>query len=179
MIAPLLLAVSSTMTFTADRIAADDRTRALAATGRIVAVASPISLRGEWMTRDADGTMLFHDPTCATTCTNAVGHTHWSVTGEVEYRERDYVLLRNAWLRVFETPVFWLPFMYYPLDMDCGFSWMPGYTGRNGAFLYTKYAYHLLGDPAHGRDTRWLKGATRFDLRYRPRTEDMEVGTTD
>ena len=167
MIAPLLLAVSSTMTFTADRIAADDRTRALAATGRIVAVASPISLRGEWMTRDADGTMLFHNPTCATTCTNAVGHTHWSVTGEVEYRERDYVLLRNAWLRVFETPVFWLPFMYYPLDMDCGFSWMPGYTGRNGAFLYTKYAYHLLGDPAHGRDTRWLKGATRFDLRYR------------
>ena len=163
-----ILAVAQTMTFTADRIAADDRTRALAATGHIVAVAAPLTLRGECMTRAADGTMLFHSPTCATTCTNAVGHTHWNVTGEVEYREQDYVLLRNMWLRFYEVPVFWLPYLYYPLDAtDCGFSWMPGYTGHFGAYLFTKYTYHLLGDPSHGRDSYWLSGATRLDLRYR------------
>ena len=168
MIASLLLAAAQAMTFTADRIAADGVTRALTATGHIVAASGPITIRGERMTRDVDGTMLFHDPVCATTCTNAVGHTHWNVSGEVEYREKEHVILRNAWLKFCEIPVLWLPYMYYPLsESDCGFSWMPGYTGRWGAYLLTKYSYHLLGDPEHKSDTYWLRGATRFDLRYR------------
>ena len=167
MITPFLLAAAQVMTFTADRIAADGVTHALTATGHVVAAAGPITVRGEYLTRDADGTMLFHDPVCATTCTNAVGHTHWNVSGEVEYREKEHVILRNAWLRFYEIPVLWLPYMYYPLDTDCGFSWMPGYTGRWGAYLLTKYSYHLLGDPEHGADTSWLRAATRFDLRYK------------
>ena len=163
-----LLAVAQTLSFTADRIAADDRTHALTATGHIVAASGPVRLRGEYMTRSTDGKMIFHDPTCATTCSNEVGHTHWNVTGEVEYQENDHVLLRNMVLRFYEVPVFWLPYVYYPLDWgNYGFSWMPGYTGRWGAFLLTKYTYHLLGDPEHGKDTWWLGGATRFDLRYR------------
>ena len=168
MIVPFLLAAAQAMTFTADRIAADSATRALTATGHIVAVSGPMTVRGEYMTRDADGTMLFHNPVCATTCTNAVGHTHWGVSGEVEYKDREYVILRNASLRFCEIPVMWLPYLYYPLtSRDCGFSWMPGYTGRWGAYLLTKYAYDILGDPEHGADTSWLRGATRFDLRYR------------
>ena len=166
MITPFLLAAAQAMTFTADRIAADGVTRALAATGHIVAASGPLTVRGDYMTRDADGTMLFHDPVCATTCTNAVGHTHWNVSGEVEYKEGEHVILRNAWLRFYEIPVLWLPYMYYPLEDGCGFSWMPGYTGRWGAYVLTKYAYHLLGDPEHGRETAWLRGDTRFDLRY-------------
>ena len=167
MIAPLLFAAAQTMTFTADRIAADNETKALAASGHIAAVSAPFTLRGERMTREADGRMRFYDPCCATTCSNDVGCTHWSVEGEVEYKEHDAVVLRNVWLRFFEVPVLWLPYMYYPLDTDCGFSWMPGYTGRWGAYLLTKYQYHLLGDPAHGEGTWWLTGATRLDLRYR------------
>ena len=168
MIASLILAAAQAMTFTADRIAADGVTHALTATGHVVAASGPITIRGELLTRDADGTMLFRDPVCATTCTNAVGHTHWNVSGEVEYREKEYVILRNAWLKFCEVPVLWLPYMYYPLsERDCGFSWMPGYIGRWGGYLLTKYTYHLLGDPGHGRDTYWLRGATRFDLRYR------------
>ena len=89
MIASFLLAAAQTMTFTADRIAADGVTRALAATGHVVAASGPMTVRGEYMTRDADGTMLFHDPVCATTCTNEVGHTHWNVSGEVEYKDRE------------------------------------------------------------------------------------------
>lgn len=167
MIATFLLLAAETMTFTADRIAADNVTHALVATGHIVAVSKPLTIRGEYLTRDADGLMLFQDPVCATTCSNAVGHTHWNVTGEVEYKEHDYVILRNAWLNFYEIPILWLPYLYYPLETDCGFSWMPGYTGRWGAYLLTRYQYHLLGDVAHGADSSWLTGATRFDLRYR------------
>jgi len=168
MIASLFLFAAQAMTFSADRIAADDATRSLVATGHIEAVCEPIRVHGEYLTRDADGTMIFHDPACSTTCTNAPGHTHWNVSGEVEYRESDYVILRNAWLRFYEFPIFWLPYMYYSLkNNDCGFSWMPGYTGRWGAYLLTRYSYHLLGDPDHGDTTYWLAGATRFDMRYR------------
>ena len=167
MSASLVLAAVQAMTFTADRIAADNVTRALTATGHVVATAAPLTLRAESLSRDKDGLTLFRAPTCATTCTNDVGHTHWNVTGEVEYRERDYVILRDMWVSFYEIPIFWLPYMYYPLDTDCGFSWMPGYTGQWGAYLLTRYAYHLLGDPEHGETSRWLTGATRLDLRYR------------
>ena len=167
MIASLALAAVQAMTFTADRIAADNVTQALTATGHVVVTAAPLTLRTETMSRDRDGRVLLGNPTCATTCTNAVGHTHWNVTGEVEYREHDYVILRDVWVSFYEVPIFWLPYAYYPLETDCGFSWMPGYTGRWGGFLLTKYAYHLLGDPAHAETTHWLTGATRLDLRYR------------
>lgn len=155
------------MSFTADRIAADNVTKAAVASGHVVAVSAPYSLRSDYLVKTADGKFLFSDPTCATTCTNDVGHTHWNVTGELEYQEREYVILRNAWLRFYEIPVFWLPYMYYPLDTSCGFSWMPGYTGRWGAYLLTKTRYHLVGDPKHADDTWWLSGATRLDLRYK------------
>ena len=168
MMTSLLLAAAQAMTFTADRIAADNMTYAAVATGHVVAVQHPLTLRGEYMSRDANGVMLFKDPVYATTCTNEVGHTHWNVTGEIEYKENEYVILRNAWLQFYEVPVFWLPYLYYPLDCsDTGFSWMPGYMGRWGAFLLTKYSYRLLGDPEHRDNTWWLDGATRLDLRYR------------
>ena len=155
------------MTFTADRIAADNVTKAAMATGHVHAVAGVVSLRSELLERDADGLTVFHDPTCVTTCTNAVGHTHWNVTGEVRYKADDYVIVRNAWLRLYELPVLYLPCLYYPLDTKCGFSWMPGYLGRWGAYLLTRYRYDLLGDPEHREGTWWLKGDTRLDLRYR------------
>ena len=167
MIAPAILFAAQAMTFTADHIAADGVTRALTASGHVVAVSAPYTLRGESMERAADGTMVFHDPTYATTCTNELGHTHWNVTGEVEYKDDDRVLLRNAWLRFYEVPVFWLPYMYYPLGKsESGFSWMPGYTGRWGGYLLTRTRYHLLGNPFHARGGLWLSGATRLDLRY-------------
>ena len=166
MIASLVLAAAEAMTFTADRIAADNVTRALTATGHLVAVAGPLTVRGESLTRDADGRVRIPNPSCATTCTNDVGHTHWNVSGDVEYMAGEYVILRNAWFSFYEIPVFWLPYLRYPLDTDCGFSWMPGYTGRWGAYLLTRYSYHLLGDPSHDESASWLTGATRFDLRY-------------
>ena len=158
---------SQVLTFTADRVAVDPVTKAAVATGNVVAVRSPYTLRSEGLSKTAEGKYLFSYPTYATTCTNELGHTHWNFTGEIEYSEYDYVLLRNAWLRFCEVPVFWLPYMYYPLGSDCGFSWIAGYTGRWGAYLMTKYRYHLLGDRKYEDDTWWLVGDTRFDMRYK------------
>ena len=166
MIASLVLAAAEAMTFTADRIAADNVTRALTATGHLVAVAGPLTVRGESLTRDADGRVRIRNPACATTCTNEVGHTHWNVSGDIEYMSGEHVILRDAWLEFCEIPLLWLPYLYYPLDTDCGFTWMPGYTGHWGAYLLTRYSYHLLGDPSHDESASWLTGATRFDLRY-------------
>lgn len=166
MTAAILLAAAQAMTIVADRIAADNVTKSFAATGHVHATAGVMTIRSSSASRDADGLVRFADDTCVTTCTNDVGHTHWNVTGEVEYQEHDYVILRNVWLKFYELPVFWLPYLYYPLELDNGFSWMPGYTGRWGAYLLTKYSYDIAGDPAHADNTWWLKGATRFDLRW-------------
>ena len=92
----LLAAAAEAMTFTADRVAADHVTQALTATGHIVATAKPLTLRGESMVRTDTGLTTFHDPTCATTCSNAVGHTHWNVTGEVEYEAGDHGMFYSA-----------------------------------------------------------------------------------
>ena len=167
MIATVLLAAAAeAMTFTADRIAADHVTQALTATGHIVATVKPLTLRGESMVRDDSGLTTFHDPTCATTCSNEVGHTHWNVTGEVEYKAGDHVLLRNAWLRFYEIPILWLPYLYYPLEENSGFSWMPGYSHWWGAYLLTKLSYNIFGRSGPKEGGLRLDGATRFDLRY-------------
>ena len=167
MIATIVLAAAAeAMTFTADRVAADHVTQALTATGHIVATIKPLTLRGESMVRTDSGLTTFHYPTCATTCSNAVGHTHWNVTGEVEYKSGDHVLLRNAWLRFCEIPILWLPYLYYPLESGTGFSWMPGYASRWGAYLLTKTSYNVLGGESRKTSGWWLDGATRLDLRY-------------
>ena len=165
-LAAAAVAAETTMTFTADKVAADRVTGAAVATGHVVAVRTPYSLRSDYLVKTADGLYRFAWPTCATTCTNEVGHTHWNVTGELEYKERDSVVLRDACLRFLEIPIFWLPYFYYPLGTDCGFSWMPGYSSRWGAYLLTKYRYHIAGDEKYSDNTWWLWGATRLDLRY-------------
>ncbi len=155
------------VTFKADQVAYDHLSQAAVASGHVHAVSGVVTLRGERMTRSETGAMLFSDPTCVTTCTNAVGETHWNVTGEVAYTPHESVVVRDAWLRFYEIPVFYLPYLYYPLDTSCGFAWMPGYTGRWGAFLLTRTRYHLLGDRQQRDNTWWLHGETDADVRYR------------
>ena len=182
MVIALILAAAmdaGTLDIKADRIAVDNVTKAAVATGNVTVTEGVISLRSQKLERDSAGHVLLHAPTVATTCTNAPGHTHWCAEGEVEYRPHDYVVLRGVWLRLFEVPVLWLPYAWYPLDTKCGFSWMPGYTGRWGAYLMTKYRYHLLGDEAHDNENWWLGAATRLDLRYKLGVaigEDVEWG---
>ena len=148
---------------TADRVAADNVTGALAASGHVQAVSAPVVLRSDLVTRDAEGEFNFADPTHLTTCTNDWDHLHWRMSGEVRFSEGHYVLLRNAWLRMWDIPVLWLPYWYYPMDTDYGLRVMPGYTSRWGVSLFTKYVYGICGSMAEG--SYGLAGSTRFDLR--------------
>lgn len=157
---------SKKLTFVADRIAVDNVTGAATATGHVIAVEAPVTMRSEYLTRDIEGVYHFHDPTCVTTCTNEVGHTHWNVTGDVEYKGDHYAILRNMWVNFYELPILWLPYFYYPLDGECALRVMPGYMSRWGAYVMTKYVYDIAGDTKHQDNTWWMHGNTRFDLRY-------------
>ena len=150
---------------TADRVAADNVTGALAASGHVQAVSAPVVLRSESVLRDAEGEFTFADPTHLTTCTNDWDHLHWRMSGEVRFKDSRYVLLRNAWLRMWDVPVMWLPYWYYPMDTDYGWRVMPGYTSRWGVSLFTKYVYGICGSMAEG--SYGLAGSTRFDLRQK------------
>jgi len=150
---------------TADRVAADNVTGALAATGNVRAVASPLVLHSESVTRDAGGEFVFANPTTITTCTNEWDHLHWKATGEVAFKDGHHVLLRDVWVRMWDVPVLWLPWWYYPMDTDYGWRVMPGYTSRWGAYLLTKYVYGICGSMREGA---WgLAGDTRLDLRVK------------
>ena len=161
--ADLRAAPPGELKISADRVAADNVTGALAASGHVQAVSAPLILHSAYISRDPDGTITLSDPTQVTTCTNEWDDLHWQVSGEVEFRDRHYVLLRNAWVRMWGVPVMWLPYWYYPMDTDYGWRVMPGYTSRWGAFLATKYVYGICGSTADGH---WgLSGDTRLDLR--------------
>lgn len=152
----------SELKVSADRMAADNVTGDLVATGHVRAVSAPVCLLSELVERRGDE-YRFADPTLVTTCTNAACSLHWSATGGVTYRDGHGITAKNVVVRLFGVPVAWLPWWYYPLDTDYGWRVMPGYTGRWGAYLLSKYVYRIAGDYAPG--AFGLSGSTRLDLR--------------
>ena len=148
----------------ADEIAADTRSESFVASGRVDVVSRPYRLMSEAVVKDGDKTDFAY-PTTVTTCTNELDHLHWSMTGEVTYKDGDYIIGRNQTLRMFGLPVFWLPYWYYPIDDVYGLRVMAGHSSRWGMYLLSKYVYHLAGDPSGGPGTYGLKAATRVDLR--------------
>ncbi|HCG20238.1 MAG TPA: hypothetical protein DER26_04495 [Verrucomicrobia bacterium] len=153
----------SQLSVRADKLAADRQTGAFAATGNVRIVSWPFELVSDNVTRDEKGELVFSDPSSITSCTNDWAHLHWRAYGEFKYATDDYILIRNLKVRLFDVPVFWMPFWYYPLNTDYGWRIMPGYTSRWGAYVMTKYVYKLAGSFAEGA---WgLGGNTRFDLR--------------
>lgn len=156
---------ASELKVSADRLAVDRTSGAIAASGHVHAVSYPFRIMTEELTRDADRRYLLSDPTMLTTCTNETCRLHWSLTGEAEFSEGHYMLFRNMWVHMWDVPVLWLPYWYYPMDTDYGLRVMPGYISRWGVYLLTKYVYHIAGDRS-GEDGTWgLGGTTRFDLR--------------
>ena len=146
----------------ADRMAADNVTGALVASGHVNAVMAPFRMLSDEVSRTGD-TYVFSEPTTVTTCTNDEGSLHWSCTGNVVYRDGKEVVARDMTLRMFGVPVFWVPYWWQPLDTDYGWRVMPGYRSRWGGYLLTKYVYRLAGGLNEGE---WgLGGSTRFDVR--------------
>jgi hypothetical protein len=156
---------SDELKVTADRLAADRVSGSLVASGNVNAVSHPYRLITDELSRDAERRYVLSEPTTLTTCTNEECCLHWRVTGNAEFVERRHVIFRNMWVRMFEVPVMWLPYWYYPLDTDYGWRVMPGYMSKWGAYLLTKYVYHIAGDPSGEEGAFALRGNTRFDLR--------------
>lgn len=150
--------------FTAERIAVDNITKSAVATGNVVVVAEPLTIRGDEVRREADGTFYAKDG-MVTTCTNEVGHLHWSAGGNLEFREHESIVLRGILVKFYEIPILWWPYIYYPLETDYGIRVMPGYTSRWGAYLLTKYVYPIAGDGTYEDNKWWLDGNSRLELR--------------
>lgn len=151
-----------TLSVTADRMAADNITGTVVASGNVRAVAYPLCLLSDLVSK-RDNVYEFTDPTSITSCTNDIDHLHWSITGNVVYREREALIVRDLVFRAWGVPVAWFPYWYHPLNTDYGLRMMPGYTSRWGAYLLTKYVYGIAGGFGEGE---WgLRGSTRFDMR--------------
>lgn len=158
---------SQRLEIAADRIAGSRDGGSLVASGNVTAVSHPFRLKTEYCEKTPDGVTRFAAPTEFTTCTNREGCLHWSLSGEAEYVENRHIVGRGLVLRLWEIPVFWLPWCGYPLDGVQGLRVMGGYTGRWGAYVMNRYLYHLAGDAGYGEETWWLRGGTQLDLRYR------------
>ena len=151
-----------TLRVQADQMAADNISGTLVASGHVHAVAHPICLLSELVTKKGDE-YTFAEPTSLTTCTNSEDNLHWAITGEVTYRDKKNVIIKDMVLRAWGVPVMYFPYWNYPLDTDYGWRIMPGYSSRWGAYLLNKYVCNLAGGFGDGE---WgLSSATRFDLR--------------
>ena len=109
------------------------------------------------------GSLSVSGETSVTTCTNEFCNLHWRLTGEGRGQRDKYVMFKDVWAYLYGVPVLWLPYWYYPMDTEYGLRMMPGYASRWGAYLLTKYVYHIAGDAE--KDGYELRGNTRLDLR--------------
>lgn len=119
------------------------------------------TVEADSMARDDDGVFHAQDVTL-TTCTNHPSSWHWSVTGTGRYKDKEFVELRDVTARLFGVPVLWAPYYYRDFNTHYGWRFMPGYTGKWGAYLSAGYVYPIFGTAEWGN---MLYGKTVVDLR--------------
>ena len=149
----------------AKHLSANRQTGVLVATGNVVAVATPYRLHTDAAQRAADGHYAFAPGTMMTTCSNDVDHLHWRLTGEFHYLENQAAVVRDAWVTLFDVPVLWVPYWFYPLNTNYGLRVMPGYTSKWGGYLLTGYVYDIWNE-GKGEGPS-LGGSTYADFRTR------------
>ena len=131
-------------------------------TGKGFVRAGDFFISAEELTRAADGHTVAHHAV-VTTCTNHVDHLHWRVTGELIYKDNDYIKIKHAVPWLFGIPVGYLPYWYRDLDRHYGFRLIPGYTSDWGAFVLGGYVFNIYtSERASGPD---LDGVTHLDYR--------------
>ncbi len=146
-----------------DYFQANRSTGAVLATGHVAAVAAPYRFLSDRVSRTEDGVYSFGKPAQVTTCSNEVDHLHWELRGDFTYLQNEAVVVKDAWLRFYDIPVFWVPFWYYPLNTDYGLRVLPGYRSRWGGFVLTKYVYDLIGNGS--QDVYSLAASSAADYR--------------
>jgi lipopolysaccharide assembly outer membrane protein LptD (OstA) len=100
-----------------------------------------------------------------TTCTNAPGHWHWSVSGDGRFKDNDYVEVFNAVPHLFGVPFAYLPYWYRDIDTHYGIRLVPGYTSKWGAYVLGGYVYNVYESPRN--DGPSVDATTHLDYRTR------------
>ena len=125
---------------------------------------APVRVNSEHIALDnVTGAVSVSGDTMVTTCTNDLSCLHWKLCGEGSGQRDKYVMFKGMWVYLWDVPVMWMPYWFYPMDTEYGLRMMPGYSSRWGAYLLSKYVYNIAGSSAPGE--YGLKGATRLDLR--------------
>ena len=143
----------------AEYMSGNRATGELLATGNVSAAAAPYRFHSNRVQRTVDGIYSFGEDARMTTCSNHVEHLHWELDGDFTFIQDEAVLVKNAWLKYYDVPVFWVPYWYYPLNTDYGLRVLPGYRSRWGGFLLTKYVYDLVND---GKPDAYSLGASTY-----------------
>ena len=68
-------------------------------------------------------------------------------------------------MTLFDVPVLWVPYWYYPLNTEYGLRVLPGYTSKWGGYLLTGYVYDIWNE-GKGEGPS-LGGSTYADFRTR------------
>ena len=161
------------LTFSGGTLAASRKTGDMKASGDIKAQSGEYRFFTKELSRSAEGVYYFGKDALFTTCSNDVDNLHWKLTGEFTYETDKAITARNTWLYLDDIPVFWLPWMYYPLNTNYGFRFLPGYTHRWGFYFLSGYVYDICNEP--GRSPLGLGGSTYFNWRQK---NGVEVGQT-
>lgn len=122
---------------------------------------SGFAVQADSVARDDDGIIHAKNAT-VTTCTNEPSAWHWAIKGQVRAKDREFVEMRNATGYLFGVPILWFPYYYRDLNTDYGWRFLPGYTGKWGAFLKTGYVYPIAGSADR---QSLLYGKSVLDLR--------------
>lgn len=159
--------------FTGGNLTVNRKTGETVATGDIKATSGVYSFFTDKFTRSPNGVYDLGENAMMTTCTNAVDDLHWKVTGHIVYDTDVSVTGSDLWLYLEDIPVFYLPWFYYPLNTKYGLRFLPGYSGRWGGFLLSKYVYDIHEET--GETPLGFGGSTYLNLRTK---NGVEIGQT-
>ncbi len=131
-------------------------------TGKGYIRAGEFFLSAAEITRERDGLTRAHRGV-VTTCTNDLEHLHWCMTGEVTYKDNDYITVKHAVPWLFGVPFAYMPYWYRDLDRSYGFRLVPGYTSEWGAYLLGGYVFNIYTSERESGPK--LDGVTHLDYR--------------
>ena len=138
------------LTFSGGNLAASRKTGELTATGDIVAESGDYRFFTDKLTRSASGVYDFGEKAMFTTCSNDLDHLHWKLEGHFIYETDKSITGSDIWLYFMDMPVLWVPWMYYPLNTNYGFRFLPGYMNRWGCFFLSGYVYDIYNEFGNG-----------------------------
>lgn len=144
--------------FVGDRALYNFETKLLR-TGAVLGAAYPFIFEGESISSlDGSGALVYE---AGITTSDSSKPDYRFKARSLKIYPGDHVVLSDAQLIIGETPVFWFPFYYQSLNRNDGFSFVPGFDGRWGGYLLTRFGFPI-SEKVHGMlhlDLRTKRGA--------------------